>query len=74
MTQRDTTKYVLTRHETITKTEEVQYEIDVPTNIKSKQEYAEEQISDGNYSKSKIVNVLDSQIIGEENLSFRRKN
>jgi len=73
MTLKNKMRYILIRHETITKTEEVQYEIDIPVNIRSKKEYAEEQITEGNYSDSKVVNVLDSQMVDENNLSFRKK-
>ena len=66
-------KYVLTRHETMTRTEKVQYEIDIPTHITRKREYAEGQFSDGNYSASNVIGVLDSQMIDEENISLRRK-
>ena len=66
-------KYFLTKHETITRTEEVQYEIEIPKNIKGKKRYADNQIQENNYQSHKILDVVDSELIDEEIVDFRIK-
>ena len=66
-------KYFLTKYETITRTEKVQYEIEVPKNIKSKKKYADNQIQENNYQSHKILDIVDSELIDEEIISFRIK-
>jgi len=66
-------KYFLTKYETITRTEKVQYEIEVPKNIKSKKRYANNQIQENNYQSHKILDVVNSELIDEEIIDFRIK-
>ena len=67
-------KYFLTKYETITRTEKVQYEIEVPKNIKSKKKYADNQIQENNYQSHKILDVVNSELIDEEIIGFRIKS
>ena len=67
-------KYFLTKYETITRTEKVQYEIEVPENIKSKKKYADNQIQENNYQSHKILDIIDSELMDEEIIDFRRKS
>jgi len=70
-----TTKYILTKHETIRRTEKVEYEIEIPEKIKNKTEYANGQILENNYKNCKIVDIVDSELLDEEvvNLKKQRK-
>ena len=67
-------KYFLTKYETITRTEKVQYEIEIPKNIKSKKRYADNQIQENNYQSHKILDVVNSELIDEEIVDFRIKS
>ena len=67
-------KYFLTKHETITRTEKVQYEIEIPKNIKSKKRYADNQIQENNYQSHKILDVVNSELIDEKIIGFRIKS
>ncbi|HCA67512.1 MAG: hypothetical protein UW39_C0022G0015 [Parcubacteria group bacterium GW2011_GWC2_44_17] len=67
-------KYFLTKYETITRTEKVQYEIEVPENIKSKKKYADNQIQENNYQSHKILDIVDSELMDEEIIDFRIKS
>ncbi|MBI5621652.1 hypothetical protein HY933_02180 [Candidatus Falkowbacteria bacterium] len=66
-------KYFLTKYETITRTEKVQYEIEIPKNIKGKRKYADNQIQENNYQSHKVLDVVDSELIDEETIDFRTK-
>jgi len=69
-----TTKYILTKHETVRKTEKVEYEIEIPEKIKNKTEYANNQIFNNNYKNCKVADIIDSELIDEEFIDLRRAN
>ncbi len=65
-------KYILTKYETIRRTEKVEYAVDIPENIKNKTVYANEQVLDNNYVDYKVVDIVDSEMLDEETRSLRR--
>ena len=65
-------KYILTKCETIRRTEKVEYLVEIPENIRNKTEYAEEQIIDNKYVDYKVVDIIDSDTLDEEICSLRR--
>ena len=67
-------KYFLTKYETITRTEKVQYEIEIPKNIKDKKRYADNQIQENNYQSHKMLDVVNSELIDEEIIDFKIKS
>ena len=68
----NSTKYILTKYETIRRTEKVEYMVEVPENIKNKTVYADEQVLYNNYKDYKIVDVVDSEKLDEEIRNLRR--
>jgi hypothetical protein len=68
----NSTKYVLTRYETIRRTEKVEYTVEIPKNVKNKTEYADEQILDNNYLEDKVADIVDSEMLYEEICSLRK--
>ena len=66
------TKYILTRYETIRRTEKVEYTVEIPENIKKKTEYANEQVLGNNYLEYKVTDIVDSEILDEEIKRLRR--
>ena len=66
------TKYILTKCETIKRTEKVEYEVEIPENIKNKIRYADKQILGNNYKNCRVADVIDSELIDEENFNLRR--
>ena len=68
----NSTKYILTKYETIRRTEKVEYMVEVPENIKNKIVYADEQVLYNNYKDYKIVDVVDSEKLDEEIRNLRR--
>ncbi len=65
-------KYVLTKYETIRRTEKVEYAVAIPENIRNKTVYANEQVLDNNYVDYKVVDIVDSEMLDEETRSLRR--
>jgi hypothetical protein len=65
-------KYILTRYETIRRTEKVKYAVEIPENIRNKTVYANEQVLDNNYVDCKVVDIVDSEMLDEETRSLRR--
>ena len=65
-------KYILTKYETIRRTEKVEYAVEIPENIRNKTVYANEQILDSNYVDYKVVDIVDSEMLDEETRSLRR--
>ncbi len=65
-------KYILTKYETIRRTEKVEYAVEIPENIKNKKIYAVEQVFDNNYVDYKVVDIVDSELLDEEIRSFRK--
>lgn len=64
-------KYILTKNETIKRTEKVEYSVDIPENIKNKEKYANNQIIENKYSKHEVIDIVDSEILDEEIVSLR---
>ena len=65
-------KYILTKYETIRRTEKVEYAVEIPENIRNEMVYANEQVLDNNYVDYKVVGIVDSEILDEETRSLRR--
>lgn len=65
-------KYILTKYETIRRTEKVEYTVEIPKNIKGKTVFADEQVLDNNYTDYKVVDIVDSEKLDEEVRSLRR--
>ncbi len=68
----NSTKYTLTKYETIRRTEKVEYMVEIPENAKNKTEYANEQILDSNYLEYKVADIVDSEMLYEEIQSLRK--
>ncbi len=66
-------KYLLTKHETIRRTEKIQYEIEIPKNIKDKKRYANNQIEENNYQSYKLLDIVDSKLLDDEILNLKLK-
>jgi len=67
-------KYILTKYETIRRTEQIEYYIDIPKNIKNKERYANNQIFENKYKKYKIVDIVDSEILDDEIIDLKATN
>ncbi len=65
-------KYILTKYETIRRTEKVEYMVEIPENIKNKTAYADEQVLDNNYANYRVVDIVDSELLDEEIRSLQR--
>jgi hypothetical protein len=68
----NSTKYILTKFETIRRTEKVEYTVEIPGDIKSKKEYADELVLYNNYKDYKVVGIVDSEKLNEEICNLRR--
>jgi len=69
----ESTKYILTKYESIRRIEKVEYEIEIPEKIKNKIEYADEQVLENTYNNYKIVEIIDSEMLDEEIVDLREK-
>ncbi|HOI97885.1 MAG TPA: hypothetical protein PLA19_05305 [Candidatus Pacearchaeota archaeon] len=67
-------KYILTKHETIKRTEKIQYEIEIPKNIIYKTEYANNQVAENNYQSYKIIDIVNSETIDDEIVALKIKS
>jgi len=67
-------KYILTKDEIIRKTERIQYEIEIPRNIRNKTEYADEQVKENNYKSYKISDIIDSELLDDEVIDLKIKS
>ncbi len=65
-------KYILTKYETIRRTEKVEYAVEIPENVKNKKVYAVERVIDNNYEDYKVVDIIDSEILDEEIRNLRK--
>lgn len=65
-------RYILTKYETIRRTEKVEYTIEIPETIKNKREYANEQVLDNNYVALRVVDIVDSEWLNDETRSLRK--
>ena len=68
----NSTKYILTKYETIRRTEKVEYTVEIPENIKNKTGYADELVLFNNYKDYKVVDIVDSEKLDEEIRNLRR--
>lgn len=59
-------KHILTKYETIRRTEKVEYSINIPKNIKNKERYADNQVLENKYKRYKVVDIVDSEILDDE--------
>ena len=67
-------RYVLTKYETIRRTEKVEYTVEIPVNIKNKIEYADEQVFGNNYVGYRVVDIVDSEKLDEEIRSLQKSS
>jgi len=67
-------KYILTKHEAIKRTEEIQYEVEIPKDIKNKVGYANDQIEENNYQSCKLLDIVDSELINDEIIDLKVKS
>ena len=65
-------RYILTKYETIRRTEKVEYVVNIPEVVRNKKEYADELVSDNEYLDHRVVDIVDSEKLGEEISSLRR--
>lgn len=65
-------RYILTKYETIRRTEKVEYVVDIPEIVRNKKEYAGELVFDGDYLDCKVVDIVDSEKLDEEVRSLRK--
>lgn len=68
----NSTKYILTKYETIRRTEKVKYIVEIPENIKNKRLYADEQVLYNNYIDYQVLDIVDSEQLDEE-IRYLRK-
>jgi hypothetical protein len=64
-------KYILTKYETVRRTEKVEYEVEIPPGIKNKIAYADRKILEGDYMGCRVVDVCDSEMLDEEAKSLK---
>jgi len=67
-------EHILTKYETVKRTEKIEYSIDIPKNIKDKEKYANNQVAENEYKKCKIVDIIDSEILDDKVISLRATN
>jgi len=67
-------RYVLTKLETIRRTEKVEYTLEIPRRIKNKEAYAENQITEAEYKKYKVVDIVDSEFLDDEIVGLKAAN
>lgn len=65
-------KYILIKDETIRRIERMQYEVEVPKNIKNKIEYADNQIKENNYKSCKMLDIVDSELLDDEVVDLKK--
>ena len=65
-------KYILIKGETIRRTERMQYEVEVPKNIKNIIEYADNQIKENNYKSCKMLDIVDSELLDDEVVDLKK--
>lgn len=59
-------KHIVTKYETIRRTEKIEYLINIPEGVKNKEKYADNKIVENKYSKCRVVDIVDSEILDEE--------
>ena len=68
----DNIRYILTKYETVQRTEKVEYVVDIPEVVRNKRQYANELVSNNEYLAYAVVDVVDSEKLDEEVRSLRR--
>lgn len=64
-------KYLLIKDETIRRTERMQYEVEIPKNIRNKAEYADEQVKENNYNSYRMLDIVDSELLDDEVINLK---
>ena len=67
-------KHILTKYETIRRTEKIEYSINIPKNIKNKERYANNQVMENKYKRYKVVDVVGSEILDDEIINLKVAN
>ncbi len=65
-------KYLLIKDETIRRTERMQYEVEIPKNIKNKIEYADNQVKENKYKTYKMLDIVDSELLDDEVVDLKK--
>ena len=65
-------RYILTKYETIRRTEKVEYVVDIPEVVMNKKEYADELVLENEHLDCTVVDIVDSEKLDEEISSLRR--
>jgi len=65
-------RYILTKYETIRRTEKVEYVVDIPEVVMNKKEYADELVLENEHLDCTVVDIVDSEKLDEEIRSLRR--
>ncbi len=68
-----TQKYNFIKDETIRRIERVCYIVEIPDRIKHKRQYAKRMVEESGYLKYEIADILDSELLDEEFVSFGLK-
>ena len=66
------TKYIVTKHETIRRIEKVEYQVEIPSHIRNKEQYAHDKINDNDYMDCKVVDILDSEMLDDELIYLKK--
>lgn len=64
--------YILTKYETVRRTEKVEYAVDIPENIRNKTAYALKQVENVDYTGCQVVDIVDSELLDVEVDSLRK--
>ena len=64
-------KHILTKYETVKKTEKVEYEIEIPEDIENKTKYANKQILENNYGNFNVIDIINSEMFDEEIIDLK---
>ena len=64
-------KHILTKYETVKKTEKVEYEIEIPEDIENKTKYANKQILENNYGNFNVIDIINSEMLDEEIIDLK---
>lgn len=67
-------EYILTKYETIKRTEKIEYLVDIPKNIKNKERYASNHVIENKYKKCNVIDIVDSEILDDKVVKLRIKS
>ena len=65
-------RYILTKYETIRRTEKVEYVVDIPEVVMNKKEYADELVLENEHLDCTVVDIVNSEKLDEEIIGLRR--